>query len=351
MQRATSDSGNSNLARRILTGAFLLVVLLWTGFDATARTTRASASSQAAQLSRQSWDHLRNGNRADALSSMRALNSLVGQNQDLFTPRERTDAAALLERLEKPTYFSSNDALAKYFSKRATSIDPLGDYRMERTRFLRPVVNSTSFRSVADLARRWRFGRPIEVRVSVHVKSFASDFSQGAKYPTTHFAAEKNESPRSARNISTIDEWLATPSEKRVFVTGARSDRHYVDTLRKRYRDEGYVLFFYLDCKPLCRTSTVGSFFGTAGAAIHIESPESAKSPYVPIEVAITKNLTGLGRPLNLIDENSPTGVSLYVFDPAMALNGVQLLGLDALKLECSISDQQKLPSASACLS
>ena len=44
---------------------------------------------------------------------------------------------------------------------------------------------------------------------------------------------------------------------------GARSDEPYARILSERYEREGYVPYFYQDCKPLCLESTVGAFFVT----------------------------------------------------------------------------------------
>ena len=153
---------------------------------------------------------------------------------------------------------------------------------------------------------------PKVVVVTADVKIFSSNFRKGASDYQATFNLEKQRLPFFGTatygltgfglNNSLIDRWMAAPKDKRVFVTGARSDTAYAQLTSERYANGGFELFLYQNCKPLCDESTVGAFFSSCGEVVHIEFPAAEQSAFVPVEVGLISELNGTGRRILVID-------------------------------------------------
>lgn len=167
-----------------------------------------------------------------------------------------------------------------------------------------------------SLQATWR-AMPQPLFVEANVFQFGTQFRMGAKSPMETLFSEKYRlhvqdgsearppNPAlhfSEENSDRIDAWLNAPPEKRVFVIGARRDAFYVQKLRERYASSGIQFFFYQDCTPLCRESTVGAFFRTASAVIKVDSVAAQHSKFIPLEKRLTAEHNKTGRRLLLID-------------------------------------------------
>jgi hypothetical protein len=135
------------------------------------------------------------------------------------------------------------------------------------------------FRAIETVrpSARWR-------RVVWHdVKAFVRAFEEGARNPQRYLNDPTADATFVAR-------WNATPIQDRVFVAAAKDDVRLVEALRAQLEKEGKVLFFYQFCGPsvsaLCAATTVGAFFGTAGAAVVATTSASAESRFVAHEAA-----------------------------------------------------------------
>lgn len=256
-------------------------------------------------LSRQSWQHLQNGNKNSALESLRQLRKLSQTNPDLLVPKNKENIDFLLSQLSStnPTHLGVGHL--KSAASRLKSIDPLGDYTFVALNNNASLINK-SFDVVSGIAGRLANAIPKVVTVSARAKLFATHFREGAQSPIETFNETNRWEFKSAANgeyllrktqaAELIDAWQRKPKNKRIFVTGSNSDEKYVDALKAQYEQEGYILYFYKYCNPLCPEKLVGAFFGTAGTAIHIQSPGAKSSLFIPIEVALTEELSGTGR-------------------------------------------------------
>lgn len=269
---------------------------------------KANPSREAAVLTREAAERIRSGQPEEARIPLDELRAIVAANPHLFS-------AAALELAVKhlPTEFSRSEKIDEYFPILAREIDPLGAI----VPLLRAPKHSKSWaNSVAGLARSFGFGTQREAIVSISVKAFASKFLYGARNHEQFLQGSSDSASASANNAALITRWTRTDKGKRIFVTGAHSDYAYVKALQARYEQDGYVLFFYLECLPLCQSETVGAFYATSGAAIHINSPSAAKSEYVPIEVAVIMSLEGKQPMIQL-----STADGLIIYDPVDVLS------------------------------
>ena len=124
---------------------------------------------------------------------------------------------------------------------------------------------------------------PINI-VSPRVKVFISSFARGAT------STEAHETDRFFRML-----WDAAPLDLRVFIIGAGADEPLIQEIKAKLEANGYTVFFYKSCSPLaeelCSSATVGSYFGTAGHAIVVQTDASARSLYIPYEIAAAQTL------------------------------------------------------------
>jgi hypothetical protein len=131
------------------------------------------------------------------------------------------------------------------------------------------------------------------------VKRFSTDFEAGAKHPD-RFLSEVRSS-----QSTLVDDWLAAPREKRIFVIGAGKDSAKVSELAKSLKSDGYEVFFYKFCRQssgeLCSSQAVGAMFGTSGSTMLYQTPFAKLSKYVTVEVATAGFLEGLSDKVVLI--------------------------------------------------
>lgn len=265
---------------------------------------------QAHTLTHESMRQYQLGNRTAALSSLSATHRLMMANQQSFSAVERQRVKSLIDQINLPNERRVGaDSLTKYRST-LLSLDPL-----QHAAKLTPPPEKRLGQTQRLLQSAWA-SVPHAVVVRTDVLRFGNEFRTGAKSPNDTLAREKYRlhakltvnSPTftdmyfSQANWATIDAWLSTPQERRVFVIGARDDAAYVQALRARYSTEDAKFFFYQDCKPLCHESTVGAFFGSAGTVVHVESPDAKNSSFVLVEKGLTLEHSGGGRKLLLID-------------------------------------------------
>ena len=151
----------------------------------------------------------------------------------------------------------------------------------------KPRANANVFAGVIGrFAEKLGFGKPSSVDVAPSVARFADAYWTGAKNPGAFLEVQALLSGPESEVTKLLFRWAATPKAKRVFVTGSQGDWHDVQKLEAHYALSGYNLFFYLHCKPLCAEETIGALFATSGTALHVQSPRTLKSEFVPIEVA-----------------------------------------------------------------
>jgi hypothetical protein len=131
------------------------------------------------------------------------------------------------------------------------------------------------------------------------VKRFSTDFEAGAKHPD-RFLSEVRLS-----QSTLVDDWLAAPQEKRIFVIGAGKDSAKVSELAKSLKSDGYEVFFYKFCRQssgaLCSSQAVGAMFGTSGSTMLYQTSFAKFSKYVTVEVATAGFLEGLNKRVVLI--------------------------------------------------
>jgi aryl carrier-like protein len=106
------------------------------------------------------------------------------------------------------------------------------------------------------------------------VKQFAHDFQTGAKDPDRFLSEVRSNQP------ALVKEWEAAPREKRIFVIGAGKDSAKVSELAEPWKSDGYAVFFYDFCRPLCSSQAVGAMFGSPAKPCYItlHPPRSANT-------------------------------------------------------------------------
>ena len=124
------------------------------------------------------------------------------------------------------------------------------------------------------------------------VKQFSTDFERGFKNPD-RFMSEVSLNQRPL-----VDEWLAVPQEKRIFVIGSGKDSAKVSELTESLESHGYKVFFYDFCRQssgvLCSSQAVGAMCGKSGITMLYQTPFAEHSEYVKVEVATAGFLEGL---------------------------------------------------------
>jgi hypothetical protein len=124
------------------------------------------------------------------------------------------------------------------------------------------------------------------------VKRFSQDFGAGARNPKLFLSDVKPE---------LLSEWQNTPQEKRIFVIGAGEDSSKISELAKSLKSDGYAVFFYDFCRPLCSSKAVGAMFGTSGETVLYHTSDAVLSEYVTVEIAAARSHLGLDKQVALI--------------------------------------------------
>lgn len=307
---------------------------------------RGTVHLQAYTLTLHSLQQYQSGNAVGALQSLSATKRLMLQKPDQFSPLERARVGALTTTiLSDVSLRNSPVKLNKSYEWVLNSLDPLSKYRQLQ---LDPPAPKSPAITVLENALR---SVPKLIVVGPAARKFSIEFRTGMNDPQSTFDLEKVKSSLKASLFATdntlhafdhnsfrINAWLATPKEKRVFLTGARSDAPYVQKLKGRYESEGFMLFFYQDCKPLCDESTIGAFFGTSGTVVHIDSPGAKQSLFIPVEIGLISEHGGYGRKILVIDSSEFNSTTIKEGSKLVA--AVLTCGTDALLDDDSLCGQ-----------
>lgn len=142
------------------------------------------------------------------------------------------------------------------------------------------------YRQLADIASKWATVIPKIMVAPPEVMEYGAAMRRGLKAPdeVLHQELMRRISTGDLKTAQLIERWTNTPKEKRVFVTAARSDEWRVQSLKALYGPEGYELFFYTDCVPLCEHETVAAFGRTADTRLDVLSPAAAESLHTQVE-------------------------------------------------------------------
>jgi hypothetical protein len=127
------------------------------------------------------------------------------------------------------------------------------------------------------------------------VKQFSTDFAAGAKNPDRFMSEVRLSQP------APVEKWTNTPREKRIFVIGAGKDSAKVSEWAESLKSDGYAVFFYDFCRPLCSSKAVGAMCGTSGITMIYQTPSAELSEYVKVEAATAGFLEGLNDKVVLI--------------------------------------------------
>ena len=244
--------------------------------------TAQAAKVQVHGLLAQARQHQSQGRLSDSAGSLRSALKIMRENRNLFSLEAHTATEELLLHLapaKRATDGLDSIGLSDRFFRAQQLTDPLAGLVGSAPHTVRPILPRFAF-------------QPLVVgTASRSVANFAEAFVRGVREPFSSFRAENSPFTLGTTsfnfNSATKDGWLKAPKEKRIFVVGARSDADSAKKIRERFTTLGYKVFFYQDCLPLCSEQTVGAFFGTSGTVVHIVSPESQNSPYVPIEITL----------------------------------------------------------------
>ena len=136
-------------------------------------------------------------------------------------------------------------------------------------------------------------GPPRVVFAGSHAKAFGLDFLSGARQSGILLQQLRTRHP------ALVDDWLATPPARRVFLVGASQDSQDIVALRQQLDRAGFKTYFFTDCNrhlgSLCTSEEVGAFFGSAGHAIAMQSPAAQASGFIPVELASADVAAGGG--------------------------------------------------------
>jgi len=238
----------------------------------------------------------------------REQEKLMTRLRQQFSSPNATPSGGIL--LEDMILFSDNEHRAT--SWRSTpDINLRGTSGREHYFLLGPNGEKGLVNSNEVAVRLARDGAPTkQLSVMPSVLRFADAFWTGAHEPNKFLEIEALRQGSISTITTHIFRWISLPQSKRIFISGANSDLPQALRLQKLFESEGYSVFFYMRCKPLCNEATVGAFFGSAGTAIHIQSPTTPNSQFVPVEVAMALAIDAKG-PMPTTS-NSP---SLLVLD------------------------------------
>ena len=127
------------------------------------------------------------------------------------------------------------------------------------------------------------------------VKQFSTDFEKGAKNPEQFMSEVSSSQPE------LVEKWNKAPQEKRIFVIGAGKDSAKVSEWAKSMESDGYIMFFYKFCSPLCSSKAVGAMCKTSGTTMVYQTPSAELSEYVKVEAATAGFIEGLNDKVGLI--------------------------------------------------
>jgi hypothetical protein len=131
------------------------------------------------------------------------------------------------------------------------------------------------------------------------VKRFARNFETGARNPDRFLSEVSLSQPE------LVKEWQKTPREKRIFVIGSGKDSAKISEFAESLKPDGYTVFFYKFCRPLCPSKGVGAMAGTSGQTMLYQTPSAKLSKYVKVEVATARFLEGLDKQAVVLIDSS----------------------------------------------
>ena len=124
------------------------------------------------------------------------------------------------------------------------------------------------------------------------MKRFSEQFAPGARDPDRFLS----EIPPAL-----LREWNDKLPEQRIFVIGAGKDSVEVSKFAELRKREGYSVFFYDFCRPLCKPEAVGAMFRKSGHTVLYQTPSAELSKYVEVEVETARFLDGHDKQVILI--------------------------------------------------
>ena len=127
------------------------------------------------------------------------------------------------------------------------------------------------------------------------VKRFSQDWENGARNPNRYLREVR------LKQRALLDEWENTPPKKRIFVIGSGEDFPKISEWAQSLKSEGYTVFFYKYCRPLCSSNAVGAMAGTSGQIMLYRTTSAELSKYVQVEVAQARFREGLDKRVILI--------------------------------------------------
>ena len=208
----------------------------------------------------------------------------------------------------------------------------------------RSTTTEGLYRTASALVGKRTDWEPVRVIAFPKVMPFAQDFIKGAMNPGHFIHEERKRSAPNGRNFSILERWRAAPNERRIFITGERRDQRTVNLLKSILAPQGFELFFYLDCKPLCAPTTVGAMFNSSGTVFHIES-RGKRGEFVPIEVMIIATMQRYSGEVEVKELASLQPGHIAVYEPGTLIRpeGLDRSVIQALVFDCVLSDLRPL--------
>jgi hypothetical protein len=127
------------------------------------------------------------------------------------------------------------------------------------------------------------------------VKRFSHDWETGARNPNRYLPQVR------LNQRALLDRWENTPPAKRIFVIGSGEDFPKISERAQLLESQGYTVFFYKFCRPLCSSEAVGAMAGTSGQIMLYHTSSAELSKYVEVEVAQARFREGLDKQVILI--------------------------------------------------
>ena len=147
-----------------------------------------------------------------------------------------------------------------------------------------PAEQRKLIRHISEVAPRVL---PVNI-VRADVKEFIHAFAEGASRPAAH----RNDPVAS---VLQKVRWDSAAMDGRIFLAAAGEDDPLVRSVRSNLEANGYEVFFYKTCSVLpdvlCKDATVGEYFASAGHALIIQTDASARSRFLPYEIAAAQRI------------------------------------------------------------
>jgi hypothetical protein len=213
-----------------------------------------------------------------------AVASAASRFQDLY----RKAPQSFFKPKPAPSYIKPRTEVnpSKVLARSAPAIEP--EHGQSESAQLHSAEQRSSVRKrLASLVASISNSIPRVAVASATVKNFGVRFKAGFDDPERAFYVESDSQPQVRDHIQS---WLSAPKERRIFITGARSDTPFVELMTKRLEADGNVVFFYQHCAQLarlCAEETVGAHCATAGQVISVNSADARKSEYTILETRI----------------------------------------------------------------